>query len=161
MQFPDGAEAEYSANIITQNIYAQCDLDGNQHLLLECIVDHKKDGTTVPEAESYTTYKGRKRLNKTTKGWHLYGKWRDSTSSWESLASLKESNPVEVAEYVAQGIDSVLAFVWWVPFTLKKRDRLISTVNTRYHKQTYKYGILVPKSVTEAKVIGTANGNIL
>jgi hypothetical protein len=34
LQFPDGAEAEYTANIIPENTYAQCNIDGEQYLLL-------------------------------------------------------------------------------------------------------------------------------
>jgi hypothetical protein len=41
---------------------------------------------------------------KTTKGWHLCVEWKDGTTSWERLADLKESNPVEVAEYAATKI---------------------------------------------------------
>ena len=44
-------------------------------------------------------------LRKTTKGWKLCIEWKDDTTMWERLADLKESNPVEVAEYaIAQGI---------------------------------------------------------
>ena len=47
IEFPDGAEAEYTANIIAQNMYAQCDKDGNQFILLKSIIDHKTDGHAV------------------------------------------------------------------------------------------------------------------
>jgi hypothetical protein len=36
---------------------------------------------------------------KTTKGWHLCVEWKDGTKSWERLVDIKESNPVDVAEY--------------------------------------------------------------
>jgi hypothetical protein len=37
--------------------------------------------------------------------------WRDGTTSWER--NLKESNPVEVADYaVANGINQEAAFAW-------------------------------------------------
>ena len=29
VEFPDGSHAEYSANIIAQNMYSQCDTEGN------------------------------------------------------------------------------------------------------------------------------------
>jgi hypothetical protein len=41
----------------------------------------------------------RKHLRKTTHGWHLRVLWKDGMTSWERLVDLKESNPVEVAEY--------------------------------------------------------------
>ena len=58
--------------------------------------------------------------------------WRDGTSTWERLADLKESNPIELAEYaVAQDIAHQLAFAWWVPFTLKKRQSIICSYRFR------------------------------
>ena len=69
---------------------------------------------------------------------------------------------MEVAEYaISQGADDEPAFAWWVPFTLKKRERIISSVNARYHKRTHKFGIEMPKSVTHAKSIDIANVNTL
>jgi hypothetical protein len=35
---------------------------------------------------------------------------------------------------VAQGIDHEPAFVWWVPFTLKKWNHIIASVSKRYNK---------------------------
>jgi hypothetical protein len=44
---------------------------------------------------------------------------------------LKESNPVQVAEYaVANGIDAKPAFAWWLPFTIKKKVSIIAKVKT-------------------------------
>jgi len=39
--FPDGDTAEYSANIIAENLYSQVDGEGRQYLLLENIIDGK------------------------------------------------------------------------------------------------------------------------
>ena len=160
IEFPDGAEAEYTANIIAQNMYAQCDKDGNQFILLKSITDHKTDGHAVEKADAYITVKGKKSRRKTTKGWSLCIEWKDGTTSWERLADLKESNPVEVAEYaVAMGIEDQPAFQWWVPYTLNKRDRIISAVNSRYHKRAHKFGFRVPKTVHEAMEIDKENGD--
>jgi hypothetical protein len=50
--------------------------------------------------------------------------WKDGSTSWEQIASLKESNPVEIADYaVTHSLDSEPAFAWWVPLTLKRRNR--------------------------------------
>jgi hypothetical protein len=63
------------------------------------------------------------------------------------LADLKESNPVEVAEYAAaKSLRNSPAFVWWAPHALQKRTRIIADVTKRYHKRTHKFGIEVPKS---------------
>ena len=42
------------------------------------------------------------------------------------LSQLKESNPVEVAEYaVAMDLVEGPTFKWWVPFMLNERDLII------------------------------------
>jgi hypothetical protein len=41
------------------------------------------------------------------KGWKLCAKWKDGMTSWHQLADLKESYPIEVAEFaVTQARDS-------------------------------------------------------
>lgn len=80
--------------------------------------------------------------------------WRDGSTSWEPLYRLKESNPVDVAEYaVSSGIKKEPAFQWWVPYVLKKRARIIAATNQRYLKRTHKFGIEIPRSVAEALLI--------
>jgi hypothetical protein len=62
------------------------------------------------------------------------------------------------------GIDHEAAFNWWVPATLSQRDRIISLVKQRktwYLKRTHKFGIELPKTVTEALALYRANGNTL
>ena len=160
IEFPDGAEAEYTANVIAENMYAQCNPDGEQFLLMESIRDHKKDGHAVEKADAFLTINGRQKRKKSTKGWHLCVEWRDGTTSWEKLASLKESYPVQVAEYaLAAGIEEEPAFKWWVPHVLNKRDRIIAKVNSRYHKRTHKFGFEVPKTVEDALRIDKEHGD--
>jgi hypothetical protein len=73
--------------------------------------------------------------------------WKDGTTIWEHLVDLKESNPVEVAEYdVAKSFLDAPDFVWWDPHVIKKRSRIITDVTKLYHKHTHKFGIEVPKS---------------
>jgi hypothetical protein len=58
-----------------------------------------------------------RQVSKTTQGWHLCFECKDGTTSWERLADLKETNPVEVAEYaVAKNLLDAPAFIWWVPY---------------------------------------------
>jgi hypothetical protein len=64
---------------------------------LEGIIDHRADGHAVAPAEMYIKHGSKKKVRKTTKCWHLCVEWKDGTTSWERLAYLKESNPVEVA----------------------------------------------------------------
>ena len=67
VQFPDSSEAAYSANVIAENIYAQYNLVGNQFLLLDSIVDHKKLKDAVHFRDSYVTVRGRRIQRKISK----------------------------------------------------------------------------------------------
>ena len=162
VEFPDGSHAEYSANIIAQNMYSQCDTEGNLYLLLKSIVGHKKDDIAVSRDDMYIQHGTNKHLQKTTKGWKLCVKWKDGTTTWANLADLKESYPAEVAEYaIAQCIHDEPAFLWWVPYTIKRRNRIIAAVNARYHKRTHKFGIEIPKTFDECVQLDKANGNTM
>ena len=83
VEFPDGQIAKYSANIIAENMYTQCDTEGNQYLLLKEIVDWKKDASATYPAGMYVTHSVNKHFCKTTKGWQLCVEWKDGTTSWE------------------------------------------------------------------------------
>ncbi|GAX21971.1 hypothetical protein FisN_16Hh038 [Fistulifera solaris] len=49
VEFGDGVIREYSANLIAQNMIAQCDDDGFSKSLMEGIVDYKKEETALTE----------------------------------------------------------------------------------------------------------------
>ena len=96
------------------------------------------------------------------KGWELLIKWKDKSESWIKLADMKESHPVEVAEYArALGIDKEPAFKWWVPHTLKKRQVILAALKKRIRKTTHKYGIEISTSVEHAFELDRKNGNNL
>ena len=74
--------------------------------------------------------------------------WRYESSTWTPMKDLKESNPIDIAEYVVENkISEEAAFAWWVPYTLKKRDCIISKVKAQFLKKTHKFGVQVPTSV--------------
>ncbi len=86
--------------------------------------------------------------------------WNDGSRQWIDLKILKESNPVQVAEYAtARGITEHPAFAWWVPYVLRKHDVIVSAVNSRVRKCSHKYGIEVPRSVKESLDFDHRNGN--
>ena len=160
VEFPDGATDVFTANIIAENLYAQVDDEGNSYSILGEIIDHKKDGSAVSLDDAFMATKdGVRRRRRTTKGWKMNVTWKDGSSSWVPLKDLKESNPVQVAEYaVANKILEEPAFAWWARHVLKKRDRIIRKVKSRYWDRTHKYGILLPKSVAEALRIDRDTG---
>eukprot|EP00804_Cyclotella_cryptica_P025829 CCRYP_002699-RA/>CCRYP_002699-RA protein AED:0.25 eAED:0.20 QI:0/-1/0/1/-1/1/1/0/678 len=163
VRFPDGRTEELAANFIAEAVYAQCDADGNQYVLLDAIVDYRKDpSVAVAWDDQVTIVDGKKIIKRSTRGWELCCEWKDGSTSRQKLSDMKESHPLQVAEFAfAAQIAAEAAFNWWVSWVLKKRDRIISLVKRRsawYHKRNHKYGIEIPKSVEEAYTIDKASG---
>jgi hypothetical protein len=150
--FPDGETAEYSANIIAECLYSRVDDEGHQYLLIDEIIDWMQTNEAVKDEENFqVSHNGNLHKRQTTKGWKLCVRWKDQSTSWEPLKDLKQSFPIQVAEFaVKQGLNEKPAFRWWVNNTLKRRERMIKAVKTRYLKRTHKYGIQLPKTVEEA-----------
>ena len=108
------------------------------------------------------TKRGNRVQRKTTIGWKFLCDWKDGSQTWVPLKLLKESNPVEVAEYVkARNVDDEPAFAWWVPYTLQKRNRIIPAVNSCVQKAAHKFGIEIPTSIEHCKWLNKDNGNAL
>jgi hypothetical protein len=147
IEFPDSRSDEYTANMIAENIHAPCDIEGRKYNFMEGIIDQITDGHAIAPTDMYIKHGSNKRVRKTTKGWHLCVEWKDGTTSWEPLEDLKESNPVEVAEYAdTKSFLDTPAFIWRAPHVPQKRTIIISAVTKHYHKRTDKFGIEVPKS---------------
>jgi hypothetical protein len=162
VEFPDGRSEEYTANIIAENMNAQCDEEGNQFLMLHASVGHKTDGHIVERADMYIKVGSNIQIRKTTKGWHLCVKWKYGKTSWERLTDPKESNHVEVAEYATtKNLHDEPSFDLWVTHVLKKRHRIIAAVTKRYHKRTHKFGIQVHNTWDEAVKLDEGNGNTI
>jgi hypothetical protein len=160
VEFADGSVGSYTANMIAESLYSVADSEGNHFLMLDELVGHKADKTAVPKEDGYiTNQSGHRSRRTTTRGWKLCARWKDGSTSWEALKDLKESYPVQVAEYaIANGLEEEPAFAWWTRHVLKKRDRLIARVKSRYWKRTHKFGIRLPKSVKEALAIDRETG---
>ena len=163
VEFPDGSTEALAANLIAENIYAQVDEEGRTYSILGEILDHRTNGHALSKDDGYTVDKHGKRHPKTTtRGWELQVEWKDGSTSWVPLKDLKESNPVELAEYaISNKIAEEPAFAWWVHQTLRRRSRIIAKVKTRYWRRTHKYGIELPHSVKEALAIDERTGTDL
>ena len=78
------------------------------------------------------------------------------------MKDLKERNPFELEEYaVANKIEHEPSFAWWVSFTLRKRNRIISKLQKKYWCTTHKFGVKVPRTVKRAYEIGEETGTEL
>ena len=53
------------------------------------------------------------------------------------------------------------AFDWWVPHTLKNRNRIIAKVKSKYWLKTQKFGVKVPNNTKQAIEFDHENGNTL
>ena len=160
IEFPDGSVDEVEANVIAESMVSECDPEGRHYKLFKEISDHRKDGTALNVAQgSFTMSAGNPVSKRTTRGWHILIEWRDGTMDWHRLADVKDSYPVQLAEYaVANGIDHEPAFKWWVKKTLKRKQWIIGKVKSKYWRSTHKFGIEIPKSVSEAyKIFSGSN----
>jgi hypothetical protein len=82
--------------------------------------------------------------------------WKDNSTSWETLASVKGSNPLEVVEYAtAHGIEDEPAFSWWVPYAMKKRYAIISSMKMKSRALQSQIGNQNPKICTRCLEILT------
>ena len=89
-------------------------------------------------------------------------RWKDGSTTWVPMKEMKESYPVQVSENaVLTRIQEEPAFAWWFPHVLQKRNRIIAKLKSKYWVCTHKFGLKVPKSVTEAISIDRENGDTL
>ena len=76
------------------------------------------------------------------------------------LKRLKESNPLEVEEFAtATDIADEAAFCWQIPCTLRRRERIIATVNKLVKRTSQKYSVEVPTAIEHAYRIDRVNKN--
>ncbi len=75
----------------------------------------RDDGSAIKLADQKVVCaNGRTYLRRSTISWQLCCQWKDDSTSWTNLTDLKESHPIEVAEYAKIiGIDHEPAFNWW------------------------------------------------
>ena len=72
IEYHDGHKASLTANTISKKLLSQVDEEGNRHFLLDCISNHRTDGTELLINEAYITSKnGGPRKRQTTKGWEI------------------------------------------------------------------------------------------
>ena len=163
VEFRDGRSEALTANLIAQHLYSKIDEEGAAHVLLDEIIDHRKTGEAIEKADAIAVRKnGVKRRRHTTKGWELLCQWKDGSTNWVALKDARQSYPVLVAEYAyANKISDEPAFVWWINDVLKKRDRILSKVKSKYWQRTHKFGIRIPKTVEEALAIDREEGHTL
>lgn len=101
-EFSEGEITILIAFVIAKAMYAQHIREGNEYQLLEELVDVKYMDKAVTLDIQQITVKGSMHYYESTKGWFICCRWKDSSTLWEKLSDLKESQPVQVAEFVIQ-----------------------------------------------------------
>lgn len=160
VEYPDGHVDAYATNIIAESLYNNIDDQGFDTGLLAEIIEHRKSDKAIKIEDGFVGHNNKPVI--TTKGWKIRIKWTDGSSDWVPMSQVKNSNPIELAEYaMASGIDKEPAFRWWVNTVIKKRSRMINKVKTRMRKGNMKFGVLIPLTVPEALEQDNINGNTL
>ena len=83
VEFDDGEVCEYAVNTIAENLYSQIDKEGFQQVLMDGIINHRKEKHAVTKENGFVEIKGKRIPKKTTQGWKLCIKWKDGQMSWE------------------------------------------------------------------------------
>jgi hypothetical protein len=72
IEFTDRTHKKYQANIITENMFAQVNNEGNQFLLLQEITDHRSDHSAIPILDGMVhSANGAQKPKQMTRGWFL------------------------------------------------------------------------------------------
>jgi hypothetical protein len=56
VELPDRQVAEYSANVIAENMYTQCNAEGNPYLLLDEIFNWRRDNNATDARDDMYVY---------------------------------------------------------------------------------------------------------
>ncbi len=121
-EFPDGSISEYSANIIAESIYNQVNIGGYDYTLFDSIIGHEYEPLTTDNSITSENL-----VSKSTEGWKICLQWKDGSSSWHPVIDVKNSVPVQLADYTLfNQLQNEPGFSWWINHTLKKRERIIS-----------------------------------
>ncbi|CAJ1932992.1 unnamed protein product [Cylindrotheca closterium] len=73
---------------------------------MEEITEHRSDEKAVKMKDAfYPLASGAQQRRHTTAGWDFYVTWKDGSSNWIPLKDMKDSFPIEVADYaISKGI---------------------------------------------------------
>ena len=133
VEYLDGFTTSMAANSIAENMFSQVDEEGNRHVLFDKFVEHRCDGNQVNIQDSFSTNtRGVKQRHPTTKVWEILVKRKDGSTTLIALKDMKESYPVQLAEYAVQNrISLEPAFSWWAQYVLKKRDHILAKIKSK------------------------------
>ena len=97
VDFGDGDITKLTANLIAESMYAQVDLEGNDTLLMDYMVDYRRNEHALTIQDQNIVVKVRPSLRRSTIGWFICIQCKYGSTSWEKLSDMKEFYPVETA----------------------------------------------------------------
>ena len=117
-----------TANIISITLLSQVDEEGHRQLLLDDIINYRKNGNAVHKYDAFVDNFTRiKQKNMIMKGWDICVRWKYGSTDWIVLRDIKQSYPIELAGFsLMHGIHEDRDFAWWVTYVEKKRKTIIS-----------------------------------
>ena len=106
--------------MIASNIFMESDADSFSSSLSYHIVDHKRSGEATTITDKYfVTTTGTKQMRQTTVRGKFLVELANGSHQWIELKILKESNPIQVAEYaMARDIGEETCFCMVGPLCL-------------------------------------------
>ena len=81
VEFPYRRTAEFSANAIAEHMFMQCDVTGNQYLLLDSIINHKIEDSAVKDSDQHVEVNGQLHHKKTTTGVKVCAHWKNNVGT--------------------------------------------------------------------------------
>ena len=112
-------------------MFSQVDGKVNWHILFQDIVDHRYDGTEEEYQDVFITTRTVTKCRKETKkGVEVIVQWKYGSTTWVTLKDMKNSYPVQLAEYVLHfRIASNPVFAWWIQHEVVKHKYSIGKLN--------------------------------
>ena len=99
VKFDDGKVRKLTEKMIADSMYSTCDDYRNEYLMMDLIVDYRKNDKSITLPDQKVVQGGQIFMWQSTVGWNLCVQWRDDSASWKELKDLKESSPVETSKY--------------------------------------------------------------
>ena len=124
IEHEDGYRVPVAANVIVENLFNQVNEDGYKMMVLDEIIGHRTDESEVEGKDALiVAANGIKSKKGITKGHHVLLKWKDGTSTWNTLRHMKDSYPVHLAIYAKENkLDKLPTFACWVSYVNRKRS---------------------------------------
>ena len=115
-------EEQHTANIRAKNMLSKVESEFHHYKLLTEVTDHKRDDRNITNENGFIkSSNGNLHWKRENCSCKILVEWKYGSFDWVPLKDLKQSNPVELAEYaVTNEISDETALSWWVKETLRR-----------------------------------------